>query len=455
MQQLSASITSTAVMTGAVFPNLTLPHFEISGGYVNGFGGIVATAYAPIITDEKRKQWEDYAASNGWWLNASTELVKVHPGHLDPLHGTKDEEHEVLEHNESESAVSESIFHKVNGSKVPLTMHLSKVYAPLWQISPPISTAVNEDLLSNKIIADLYFAMIATNRTVLSAAAKAEQFFDFIPDKDNVHWKYGPHGVVAEPVYDSFSAHPKVVGMVVALAPFDNLLDFLLPNNVKGVICVITDTCGNAITYEINGPNVTFLGSDDLHDPAYKHLEQSAHLEISYEMMVDGLLCGHDIHLYPSSTLQNSYETRKPGFYAFIVVFSFFLTSILIVIYDLNVSKRQEKTMISALQNGALVASLFPATVRARLLQEETQNRNERQNLASVDEGENKNSLSGCKFRTRPIADFFPNVTLMCECLRLIFAHQRICVFLIFFLFSTFAVADITGFTAWSSTRGE
>jgi hypothetical protein len=36
MQQMSASVTASAVMTGSVFPNLTQPFFEISGGYVDG-----------------------------------------------------------------------------------------------------------------------------------------------------------------------------------------------------------------------------------------------------------------------------------------------------------------------------------------------------------------------------------------------------------------------------------
>ena len=36
MQQMSASVTASAVMTGSVFPNHTEPFFEISGGYVDG-----------------------------------------------------------------------------------------------------------------------------------------------------------------------------------------------------------------------------------------------------------------------------------------------------------------------------------------------------------------------------------------------------------------------------------
>ena len=41
LQQLSGTTTSTALMTGQTFPNVTQPHFEITGGFVDGMGGIM------------------------------------------------------------------------------------------------------------------------------------------------------------------------------------------------------------------------------------------------------------------------------------------------------------------------------------------------------------------------------------------------------------------------------
>ena len=36
MQQLSAAVTAAALMTGSVLENVTLPHFEVTGGYADG-----------------------------------------------------------------------------------------------------------------------------------------------------------------------------------------------------------------------------------------------------------------------------------------------------------------------------------------------------------------------------------------------------------------------------------
>ena len=78
--------------------------------------------------------------------------------------------------------------------------------------------------------------------------------------------------------------------------------------------------------------------------------------------------------------------------------------------------------MRSALLNGALIESLFPAAVRERLLEDTRQMVTMNENAKN-----NKGNETGLAVRTRPIADFFPCTTIM--------------------------FADIAGFTAWSSTR--
>ena len=227
--------------------------------------------------------------------------------------------------------------------------------------------AINSDLFSSKVFLDLYSAMKATNQTVISTPAAAGQIFDFLFDSEHVYSKLEPHSFVAAPVYDSFSKQ-KMSGMVIGLTPFHNLLDFLFDKTVKGIIVVFTDNCGTTITYDVSGANVTFLGYSDLHSPSYDLYKKSGSLEWN-KTSAEGL-CYIDFHIYPSSTLERSYATTKPYLYSGIVLIPFFLTSVLIFLYDMTVTKRQEKTMRSALQNGALIESLFPAIVRDRLLED-------------------------------------------------------------------------------------
>jgi hypothetical protein len=150
MQQLSAAVTTAATMTGSVFPNVTLPQFEVTGGYVDGMGGIKAAAFAPLIKHEERSEWEEYAHLNQGWLAESARLRKVHPGHLDALHGTiQDSEHSRRLQSSVSSSPSPSpsiptrIYRWENGIQVPEVSAPGQVLAPLWQVSPASAPAVN------------------------------------------------------------------------------------------------------------------------------------------------------------------------------------------------------------------------------------------------------------------------------------------------------------------------
>jgi hypothetical protein len=146
MQQLSAAVTSAALMTGSVFPNVTLPHFEITGGYVDGMGGIKATAFAPLIKHEERSEWEEYAVLNQGWLAESARLKQVHPDYRDALHGTiQDHEHDRrLQSSVSPSpSISTRIYRWESENQVPESSYPGQVLAPLWQVSPASAPAVN------------------------------------------------------------------------------------------------------------------------------------------------------------------------------------------------------------------------------------------------------------------------------------------------------------------------
>jgi hypothetical protein len=410
MQQLSADMTSAALMQNEIFPNVTHPFFDISAGYADGFGALLSAFYAPIIVDSEREQWEDYSRQNTWWIDESEELRVEHPGHLYQSRKhflkTSNIDKGLLDTNKHN--VSEFVFHLQNGTKVREPTSSAKIYAPLWQVSPPKPDLVNVNLFSDAFLFDLYSVMLEMNGTVQSKSTSLGLFFDFVLDDSNIDRKMEPHTVIAEPVYDIFSKDAKIVGILLAASPFDFLLNNVLDDDAEGVVCVINDGCGTVMTYEINGPNVTFLGYEDLHDPNYDEFEHHAKLEL-YESVVDDL-CFHEIHVYPSLTFAQDYYTAQPAVYASIVALSFFLMAVVIYMYDQMITKRQEKTMRSALRSGALVASLFPENVRERLM-DEIDERKKR----DKDEKRNEKFSTVSVNNSRPIAELFTNTTLMCE----------------------------------------
>jgi hypothetical protein len=97
-------------------------------------------------------------------------------------------------------------------------------------------------------------------------------------------------------------------------------------------VCVFKDKCGNAITYELNGPMQTYLGAGDLHDPNFDKYERSTPTEL-FETNFEGD-CSQELYIYPSSKFRDTYKTKNPTVYTSVVAVAFFVTSMLIVMYD-------------------------------------------------------------------------------------------------------------------------
>jgi hypothetical protein len=415
MQQMSASVTATALMTGSVFPNLTQPYYEISGGYVHGMGGVMSVAFAPLVKAEKVNEWVEYSILNQRWIEESKELIEFHPGHNNPLLNIQEHGHEDDRRIQESEPVTPFIWRWENGKRVPEMGLTDEVLAPMWQVTPAVASAVNVNLLSDERVVNLYTTMIATGQSLLSAATEIGDLFDFLFDPDEKHIKSNPHAFLMEPVYSTFAKNPELVGFLLGVTLFGNILDNILQEGADGIVCVITDSCGNDMTYELNGPVTKFLGNEDLHDERFDDFMHSVQLE-AYETILEGM-CVHELKVYPSAAFRATYETNKPAIYTSVIALAFAVTAVLLIIYDRMITRRQEKTMHSAIRTSNMVSSMFPETVRDRLMADALQDEGNTSVLSSV----------GASFSTRPIADFFPEATIM--------------------------FADISGFTAWASTR--
>jgi hypothetical protein len=160
-------------LKNSTFPYHTDPEFEITGGFVDGMGGVMASAFAPFVKAEDRDRWEQYAVDNQDWITKSAYLKEVHADHRDALHGTiQDHEHDRrLQKTDAtnKESISSRIFRWENGEKIVETSEPGKVFAPLWQVSPADYSAVNSNLLADKNINTLHDTMVKANRAVLSS----------------------------------------------------------------------------------------------------------------------------------------------------------------------------------------------------------------------------------------------------------------------------------------------
>lgn len=154
--------------------------------------------------------------------------------------------------------------------------------------------------------------------------------------------------------------------------------------------------------------------------------------------VVDGN-CLYWFEVYPSDKLYSEWESRLPTVFASVVAAAFIVMALVFYMYDRNVRQRNKKVVSAAAKTERVVASLFPSNIRDRLLAEEEDferrqvERGARTQLKDFLAHEGETSMvemeetDDIMFKTRPIADLFPETTIM--------------------------FADISGFTAWSSTR--
>ncbi|CAB9507971.1 Receptor-type guanylate cyclase gcy [Seminavis robusta] len=415
---------------------------------------------------------------------------------------------------QNDANIAEEIFLKgedlpggMEGDTTTVSEGFRAYYAPVWQVSPPPvePTLVNYNILADANSGGTFNAIqVSGNKAIVSDLLKTSSidfFYSGLMSLDD-HWGYHsnsdasnhqemyqshtddatgttsmhespgafPHSSTIAPVRASFEPNAPTVGFVLGIAPWDLYLSRLLPEGTNGVYAVLSNSCAQEVTYKINGPTAVYLGKGDLHEEKYNNLKQSLSFTgfgLSTEASRRAGQCDYSLSLYASDEYRSDYDDSKPAIFTAVLASVFVATGIVFFIFAAYVQQRQHKIMTTALRTNAIVASLFPANVRARILKDaedqiqddknnnanggnfnnnntqgkRNEHRSDSQNLKSYlhEEQEGRRSVLESVddsdgdvidtniFGSKPIADLFPETTLM--------------------------FADLVGFTAWSSMR--
>jgi Adenylate and Guanylate cyclase catalytic domain len=264
--------------------------------------------------------------------------------------------------------------------------------------------------------------------------------------------------LLTEPIKQSTNnanySNGRVVGVIAAEIYWRELIRKLLPKRSKGIDVVFDNACTQSFTYRVNGPNVVYRGLGDQHEVKFDHrvqrrrvtdLGEYTNQTATYSgVPVDTDHCPTTLSLYPSQAMEDANTTSNRIIFPILTVLIFAFTSLVFVLYDRTVERRQRTVLSAAVQSSNIVSSLFPSEVRERLYNQHNQVGDGTASLDAttakgrltnflrethdpVARAETESLISTGSFAGPPIAELYPETTVL--------------------------FADIAGFTAWSSER--
>ncbi|CAB9517727.1 Receptor-type guanylate cyclase gcy [Seminavis robusta] len=416
------------------FPFVTLPNWQAIAKNTMNQGHFESVAFAPIVFRGQEQAWYNYSSANINWV---PEAHMYEYGHTERLIHPVQSFHPYFSAYES------------YGTGQFLEETTSRpFYVPFWLFSPPpISYAwLNGNYMANPPLRETINSLLAMqNETLVRKNGRHNGIPLAFSEEEHAHYHstlknssiQNPHGFVYHPVHEQTgNSSSGVAGIISGTHAWDAALLNLLPEGVAGIDVVIRNTCNQTYTYNLVGHDAFFEGEGDFHDIHYDAYEVPLQLHSYSHADFDNFPghCLYTMHIYPSCVFQQAYDTNTPEIFALIVAITFVCVALAFFIYDSTQSTRNTNLVHKAAQSNAILTSLFPDTIRERLMhqkqEEQIASSKKKGNLKAFLHGDAAAGGSGKTldgYLDQPMADLFLDVTL---------------------LFS-----DISGFTAWASVR--
>mmetsp|Transcript_46094 Transcript_46094/g.112587 ORF Transcript_46094/g.112587 Transcript_46094/m.112587 type:complete len:433 (+) Transcript_46094:1591-2889(+) len=405
---------SSAAAADSVWPNVTVKNFDIiTTEAFEQFVGPELYLFAPVVSDAKRKEWETYADDNQGWIREDLffrGLQNINPGYIP--------EEIYSFHGDDES---------INAYRVPI-----------WQVAP---VPTNAEIVMLDLYTEPSFRRMIDDATIVRHILLSEVVDStFISSSietlnKNPLREAHPRSYAVQPVFEKFSPNQDadIAGFIFSVVPWDTYFSNILPAGTNNFIVQVMDTCGTNFTYRLNGADAEILDQGFFPDPKYDYLTQTAEFatfaRFDAEEQSDGVLyCSYSLSVHATAEYEEEFKTNKPLWVTMIVVLVFVFTALVFVLYDFFVQRRQNKVFKTAQQTTAIVTSLFPKNVVKKMLEADNQKptqvsgKDKLKNFFDSDnsgdsskgaQNDTENGTAGGIFKTKPIADFFPETTIM------------------------------------------
>ena len=430
LENFGATLTSYAKDRELTWPFVVFPDFQVRGILSNQETKAHTISISPLVYNKDVEAWSNFTVNNQDWIReAHAYDQSVHP----KLYEVEQYESSYSHKNEvrwNETEVTPYMWvHNADDRYAKKRVSESLYYAPVWQRAPPcdFSTRINQDLRTDPTFARFIDGMLAVDHPVLTTMVNAsflETNYEYRFDPQ----KYAePYSYVLSPVYDVLTENRTAVAFLSAFLRWGAYFTDVLPSSQHGIFVVLESSCGQTYTYEIFGHKSVYIGEGNLHD---KRVDDDPLVD-SFEFSLNATLgekegeiefCHYYANVYPSQEWREQFSTDAPYLYAAAVLGCFLLTAFGFLLYDILVQRRQAKVMKSAARTNKIVSSLFPENVRDRLLKEADIENKETNSSNFLNTSEKRNgaffnveSTSEAIFGSKPIADMFPETTIMCK----------------------------------------
>ena len=445
LESVGVSLTSQAKSSNERFPFVRFPDFQVQGVLFNQITGASMLSIHPFVRDEDRDGWEIFSVfSQDWIADGHYYDEHAHPRlYYRDYYNTSDDSETKEDKSDKRwnvTGIVPSIWTPdVNGSVLPLPAHASELYAPVWQQAPAADYLpdTNRDMLSDDKFKDAIRVLINTTYPVMTKVANASYLKDNFDRRFvNEDQKSSPHVYILKPIFDNLYRTRTLVGFFSSLFRLDSFFTNVLPETEDSVVIVLQGNCNDneAYSFQINGNESEFLGPGVLRDFRFNSMERNFTMAPPDLMKAtkNQTYCQHTVRIYPTVAFRDKFHSSQPFFYGIAVASCFVVASLVFLIYDFNVERRQVTIMDSAEKTSAIVSNLFPATVRDRMLEElkvsqaKTEAEKDVSDAARNSISERRNTLTSFSsggeltpgtsellFGSRPIADLFPSVTIM------------------------------------------
>ena len=406
MDSMSVATTSFAKATSQKFPMVTIPDFIFRGASSRALSEALFIVWTPLVTDETRYEWQNYTQQVGNQQAFEAFLTEsAARAQQDEHYGVESPPFNPQFMQDVPETFGlhfkDEIWKVGEGDVLEVKPPGSGPFFPLWQLSPtpPAMPILNLNLFDMIALTDTFNATIQTHRASIGAftdptdeeveaGLAIQKLFNTLVTLGQYRleqetYMLDPVSPMMYPVFESLTDEErKLAGVFVIQFYWRLYFTNVLPEGVEGMICVLENTLGQVFTYELNGPDATYLGATDSHDKEYDVMEVYANVG-SYVMERAGPTTrsytavdlnkdfnNYKLRIYPSQTFEEKYVTNKPLIYTGVVAGIFFFTSLVFLMYDCFVERRQQVVMDRAVKSSLVVSSLFPENVRDRLLNE-------------------------------------------------------------------------------------